>query len=88
MVLIHFRNRILAQLGSGRFRVALTSATLIGNVAIGSLGGYVFWYLLNTLTDASRLGVVSTTIAIGTILANLASLGLGQAIIYARKAMP
>lgn len=88
MARIHVRNRVLAQVGGGRFRVALTSATLIANVAIGSLGGYVFWFVLNALTDASRVGIVATTIAISTILANLTSLGLGQAIIYARKAMP
>lgn len=84
----HIRNQIMAQVSGGRFRVALTSATLIGNVAIGSLGGYIFWYVLNALTDASRLGIVSTTIALGTILSNVASLGLGQAIIYARRALP
>lgn len=83
---------IRASLGAGlagpRFRVALKSGTLGANVAIGAAGGYVFWQLLNRHLEASGVGVVSTTIAIGTMLANIASLGLGQALIFARKRMP
>ena len=66
-------------------RILHTSGILLANMAVQSISGYLFWWLSKQRMDSSDLGIASATLGICVLLANIASLGLGSSLIYARR---
>jgi O-antigen/teichoic acid export membrane protein len=67
--------------------VVQSSGLLLLNTGVQALSGYLFWWLSAKMMDTASVGIASAVLAVCLLLSNIASLGLGPAMIYAHGSM-
>jgi len=68
--------------GSNLFR---SLALILANMGVLAVSAYAFWWLAARTAGQGSVGLASAATSACLLLSNLASLGLGNAIIFARR---